>query len=350
MHITIDHNQISDKIINDELFLYFPHDLKFETRLDNVKLMEWMNYWGFRAGYKKDSTDVVIPNNFDLKNVFYKRLEFDDVIGLNIDLNKKMSSVDLAKIFYYKFLYFSGIIDKKNLLLLGYKENDRGYFNKTLEYKYFLNIFDLKIDKTFYEKDLDCKFGSDEFFEKLNNYRFLNLYSSKERKNKIYSESFTVENISIYNFNFSLEDKVLVDIIAQISEYFEKKDVGFNCLMSYVFDNPKLKDVEISKNMLKKTPGYLFYETQEKVKELGILQENGQEDFKSNLLQYYYSKSMWFFNPKFLQKALVVHCKKINKIVDNPNFKPQEDEHIKIYVSGMLEDLDLGMKKLGMFV
>jgi hypothetical protein len=100
-----------------------------------------------------------------------------------------MSSVDLAKIFYYKFLYFSGIIDKKNLLLLGYKENDRGYFNKTLEYKYFLNIFDLKIDKTFYEKDLDCKFGSDEFFEKLNNYRFLNLYSSKERKNKIFWES-----------------------------------------------------------------------------------------------------------------------------------------------------------------
>lgn len=350
MYITIDHSQISDKIINDELFLYFPHDLKFETRLDNVKLMEWMNYWGFRAGYKKDSTDVVIPNSFDLKNVFYKRLKFDDIIGLNVDLNKKMSSVDLVKIFYYKFLYLSEVVDKKNLLLLSYREDDKGYFKKTLEYKYFLNIFDLKIDKIIYEKDLDCKFGSDDFFKKLNNHRFLNLHSSKEIKNKIYSDSFTTENISIYNFNFNLENKILVDIIVQVSEYFEKKHLGFNCLISYVFDNPRLKDFEISKNMLKKTSGYLFYETQEKVKNLGVLQEVSPEDFKSNLLQYYYSKSVWFFNPKFLQKALVAHCKKINKIVDNPNFKPQEDEHIKIYVSGMLEDLELGMKKLGMFV
>lgn len=350
MHIAIDHNQISDKIINDELFLYFPHDLKFETRLDNVKLMEWMNYWGFRAKYKKDSTDVVIPNNFDLKNVFYKRLEFDEIFGLNIDLNKKMSSIDLVKIFYYKFLYFSGVISKKNLLLLGYKEDDRGYFNKTLEYKYFLNVFDLKIDKTFYEKDLDYKFGSDEFLRKLKNYRFLNIHPSKKTKDKINSDSFTVENLSVYNFNFTLENRNLVDTIAQISEYFQTKDVGFNCLMSYIFDNPRLKDVEISKNLLKKTPGYLFFETQEKVKELGVLHEKNKEEFSSNLLQYYYSKSMWFFNPKFLQKALVVHCNKINKIIDNPNFNPQEDENVKIYTSGMLEDLELGMKKLGMFV
>lgn len=350
MHITISHNQVSDKIINDELFLYFSHDLKFETRLDNVKLMEWMNYWGFRAGYKKDSTDIVIPNNFDLKNVFYKRLVFDEIIGLNIDLNKKISSIDLVKIFYYKFLFSSGVVGKKNLLLLGYKENDRGYFNKALEYKYFLNVFDLKIDKTFYEKDLEYKFGTDEFFKNLKNYRFLNLYYSKQRKDKIHSNSFTVENLSIHDFNFKLEDKSLVDIIVYISECFEKKDVGFNCLMSYVFDNPRLKNIEITKKLLKKTSGYLFYETQEKVKELGVLHEKNKEEFSSNLLQYYYSKSMWFFKPKFLQKALVVHCNKINKIIDNPKFNPQQDEHIKIYVSGMLEDLELGMKKLGMFV
>jgi hypothetical protein len=351
MNITIDHNQISDKIIKNELFLYFPHDLKLHTRLENVKLMEWMNYWGFRAGYKEESTDVVIPTNFDLKNCFYKRLEFDNLIGLNIDLDKNLNSQDLVKIFYYKFLYNSGIVDKTNLLLLGYKEDDRGYFNKTLEYKYFLNVFNLKIDKVFYEKDLGCKFGSDEFLEKLSRYRFLNLYSSKERKkNKFYSDSFTVENISIHNFNFYLENKSLVDIITEISEYFEKKEIAFNCLMSFVFDNPKVKDVKISKSFLESTPGYIFYKTQEKVKDLGVLHERDGDNFKSNLLQYYYNKSMWFFNPKFLQKALVIHCNKINKIIDNPNFKPHEDDHIKIYISGMLEDLELGMKKLGMFV
>ena len=351
MNITIDHNQISDKIIKNELFLYFPHDLKLHTRLENMKLIEWMNYWGFRASYKKASTDVLVPRNFDLKDCFYKRLEFDNLIGLNIDLDKNLDSQDLVKIFYYKFLYNSGIVDKTNLLLLGYKEDDGGYFNKTLEYKYFLNVFDLNIDNIFYEKDLECKFGSDEFFKKIKNYRFLNLYSSKERKkNKLYSNSFAVENISIHNFNFYLEGKSLVDIVAEISEYFEKKDIAFNCLISFVFSNPRVKSVEISKSFLEKTPAYFFFKTQEKIKDLGVLHDRGQNVFKSNLLQFYYSKSMWFFNPNFLQKALVAHCNKINKIVDNPNFKPVEDEHIKIYLSGMLEDLELGMKKLGMFV
>ncbi len=351
MHITIDHNQISDKIIKNELFLYFPHDLKLHTRLDNVKLMEWMKYWGFRAGYKENRTDIVIPNNFDLKDCFYKRLGFDNLIGLNIDLDKNLDSQDLVKIFYYKFLYNSRVVDKTNLLILGYKEGERGYFNKTLEYKYFLNVFNLKVDSVFYEKDLECKFGSDEFFEKLKNYRFLNLYSNKERKkNKLYSESFTVENLSIHNFNFYLEDKNLIDVIAEISEYFEKKDIAFNCLMSFVFSNPRMKSVEISKSFLESTPAYLFFNTQEKIKDLGILHNREQEVFQSNLLQFYYNKSIWFFNPSFLQKALIVHCNKINKIIDNPNFKPFEDEHIKVYLSGMLEDLEFGMKKLGFFV
>jgi len=347
MHITIDHEQISDKIIKNELFLYIPKNI-LEYSFDDVKLMEWINYWGFRVNYKKNKTEVIIPQNFDLSNCFYKRLEFQTVIGLNIDLDKNISSQDLVKIFYYRFLKSSDIVDNKSLLLLGYKENDKGYFNKTLQYKYFLNMFNLKIDRVIYEKDLDCKYNSEKFLNNFDSNRFLNLVSPRDKKIK--SEIFTIENISMYRYKFLIGDKILTDIIEEISEYFDNKEISFNCLMSFVFQNPRLKTVEISKDLLKNTLGYKFYETQKKVKDLGMLHDKKSDRFNSNLLQYYYSKSVWFFNPKFLQNALSTHCDKINKLLDMSNFKPSEDEHIKIYAIGMLEDLELGMKKLGMFV
>jgi hypothetical protein len=46
----------------------------------------------------------------------------------------------------------------------------------------------------------------------------------------------------------------------------------------------------------------------------------------------------------------MVHCQKINEILENSDYDLSQDDNVTTFLSGMMEDLVLGMKSLGMFL
>ena len=95
--------------------------------------------------------------------------------------------------------------------------------------------------------------------------------------------------------------------------------------------------------------GLFITETYTKLVEIDIFKEK-KDVFNSNVLDYHKSKASWYFNPNILYKSLITHCQNINKILENKNHDLHNDDNVRTFLSGMMEDLSLGMKSLGMFL
>jgi hypothetical protein len=90
---------------------------------------------------------------------------------------------------------------------------------------------------------------------------------------------------------------------------------------------------------------YLSY-TMAHIKSCGVSTQNNNK-FYSKELEFYELKSKCNLSPNLLFNSLVNHCKFINKLYETHYIK-NNIENIKMF-SDLISDLELGMKKLGMF-
>jgi arginyl-tRNA synthetase len=90
---------------------------------------------------------------------------------------------------------------------------------------------------------------------------------------------------------------------------------------------------------------YLSY-TMAHIKSCGVTTQNNNK-FYSNELEFNELKAKQNLSPNILFDSLINHCKKINKLYETHYIKGN-DENIKLF-SDLISDLELGMKKIGMF-
>ena len=375
MSIVLDHSEIKDKIIDGNLILYFPHTIELNKDIESVTIIEWLNYWGFRVDKRKDKTIVIYPHSFDLKNCFHNRTHFDYIQSSNKDIGKVANDNDLLNLIFSKSFISMNIAMKSTSIIEGISENDNSIKSKMMGYNFFNKNFSHRIDKFLYEKDfkLDKKlkeklkdskkeiFYNDFHVIKNLNSRILFLRNNFDEKSSLYikkehAKNKSIEYVNIGAVNFvDIKSKKEIVSYSAISNHmkgmFSSSHLFYNIISGIVFSTPResVRKIDLSdKDSLKKTPGYIFSKTSAKLKGEGISFEN-KDDFNSNILQYNLIKSRWYFDPHYLLNSLVMHCDNINKIINNKEFDLSKDENVRVFIGGMLDDLVLGMKKLGMF-
>jgi hypothetical protein len=360
MSITLYTTQVKDKIEDGKLILYFPKsvDLK-KDKIKHYKLIEWLNYWGIRVEYKKDKTLIIYPKAFSLKDVFYKREGFDILQSFNKIGGKSLTDNDFLSLCFSKYYICSGIVDRHVSICHNLEQYDKSTGSKMMYFNY--------VSKKYFNNPTEILYGYDlksnkNIFKAL----FQNFLKEKDKKPLILKHKkeyigTSKDNIlpkgEVLNVGSltceGLKDNSFKSIEKFIVSTFGDYKVAYNAFSSLVFSfGPKVKDLKLdftNKDSLLNSSGLYLTKTVIKLKELGFLYGQ-KEDFSSEILQFYYTKSIWHRHPKFLLDALVEHCKSIDKIYNRTEYDLIEDENVRVFLSGMLEDLELGMRILCMFV
>jgi hypothetical protein len=375
MSIVLDHSEIKDKIIDGNLILYFPHSIELSENAKSLAAIEWLNYWGFKVDKRKGKSIVIYPHSFVLKDCFYNRTHFDYVQSDNKNIDKTANEIDLLNLIFSKSFMSMDIARKSTSIIEGISEKDNSIKSKMMGYNFFHKNFSHRIDKFFYEKDFQLDenlkenlknskkeiFYNDFHVIKDLDSRILFLRNNFDEKNSYYIKkehiyNKSIEYVNIGGINFvEIESKKEIVSYSEINNHmkgmFSSSDLFYNIISGIIFSTPResIRKIDLSnKEFLKETPGYVFSKTSNKLKVEGISFEN-KDDFNSNILQYNLIKSRWYFDPHYLLSSLVMHCDNINKIINNKEFDLSKDENVRVFIGGMLDDLVLGMKKLGMF-
>ena len=134
-----------------------------------------------------------------------------------------------------------------------------------------------------------------------------------------------------------------------MKEFNGNEKLCYNIFAGYILKNhpssDKMFNIDTIKNP-KNSPGLYLSYTMARLKSAGV-EVNEKQEFNKHELQYNFIKSKSSLNPVYLFNGCVELCKEINnlyithQIVDNK-------ENKKMF-GLLLEDLILGMKKIGMF-
>jgi arginyl-tRNA synthetase len=151
---------------------------------------------------------------------------------------------------------------------------------------------------------------------------------SSSEGNIIYMKDFINDLMILFNNDIKLVYNIIAGQILKSSPNTNKS------IDSKLITNPKMS-----------LGLYLSY-TMAHIKSCGVSTQNNNK-FYSKELEFYELKSKCNLSPNLLFNSLVNHCKFINKLYETHYIK-NNIENIKMF-SDLISDLELGMKKLGMF-
>ena len=356
--IKILHNYISHEMNGSKLSLYFPHNLDISKNPEIYTLKNWVKNSGMRfKELNKDKTEIIYPKSFDLSNCFYERESYKYAIGLKKSKGVSLDLDDFFIFLYSKFLKKSGVCNEIFSFVYNVSKDD--FDSKTLKYfNYINNSFENEPDKIIYVNDLKEGVNELDYLKT----RFLNankenkiVYLTKIKKDKTKKDSqvkyltlpkLVFKNSNLNNFH---------DIINLLNDCFnfENRHLYYNIIVGLIFSQDLTKKelyIDLSnKNHLLESKGLYITETYIKLKDYVFFEEN-KNTFNSNVLQYLLSKSIWYLNANILFEGIVNICHDINDIFESENYDINTDDNVKVFLTGMMEDLILGMKTMGMFL
>ncbi len=357
MSIKLKINSIKDRVENGKLILYVPFDIDLKKNINNFPFFDWMKSWGFKYKFdeKLNETKFIMPHSFDLNNVFFKRNQFEYALGFNKTKSKSMADIDFLDFMYLRFLKSMQICKKTVSFANGIQGHKNNKLTEMMYYHLVCNKYENKIDEILYFDELENGEKSYNFLItsllKSIEKKALILYKKKEelpdlKKNKSF---FYLKKINSLNVK-SLKKNELKHFVVGFESKFKNYKLAYNSLFGLMFsENCNNIKLDFSNNEdFENSNGVFVTKTLTKLKEMGTLFEN-TNNFHSNILQFYYLKSYQTANPHFLFSALVGHCKRIKEIYEDDNYD-LKDDNVKVFLTSMMEDLILGMKKLGMFV
>tara|TARA_R110001592_G_scaffold215751_8_gene469173 strand:+ start:3463 stop:4599 length:1137 start_codon:yes stop_codon:yes gene_type:complete len=364
--VKILHNYVCDEMEGGKLKLYFPHNLDTKKNPDIVRNLLWMKDAGFKYSViNNERCDILYPSSFDISKYFEKRNPFTYSSGLNKAKGKKMSKDDFMVFVFSKFLKSSGICEKSYSYISNY--SDKNYSNSKLKYFHRISgAFENKSDNLIFTEDLKpnvepidyvkgrllsadpdksvLQILTQEYVKKNKEELLKELSDSRVRK--VYLPDLKVKG---------LKGDLFEDIINRLNDIYgvENFKVYYNIIIGEIFSKD-FQSSEVEIDIPKKgnhfdCGGFLITETYLKLLEMNIFKDE-KDTFNSNVLSYHKDKSSWYFNPNILYKSLINHCENINKILKKSEYDLHQDDNVRTFLSGMMEDLSLGMKSLGMFL
>lgn len=360
------------------------------------KIIDWSKHWGFKisegeAGY----TNILVPKNFDISECFEKFIQYKYVDGFSPNLNKHlhighMSNFVLAKAFQ------SLEIGEEFISILG--DTLEGVVSKQDAfnmYETYCQVFGLEVSKILYASKMF--YNGDKLEEGQGEYEGTKIFNTGEEKvvgiksdgstSYFYQDMALAEtlnaptlyltgheqdghfsNLKKLNPNINhiglglvkLKKKVssrdgnvifFADLLSDcLKEFNNDWNLVYNVLAGFILKIEPTKDKYIDMNLLnnrKNSPGLYLSYTLARLTSAGVDAVNNNT-FNNNELQYKYMKAVYNLQPNILLAALMEHCKLINNLYATHRIEGNPENEVMF--TNLKEDLELGMKKLGLFL
>lgn len=360
------------------------------------ELKDWCEYWKLKTEKSDKFTNILINEYCDLKSMFDRPKIYNYVDGFSPNLNKHLHVGHLSNLVLANAFQKMGV-GKKFIAILG--DTLEGSVDKKdalKKFKDYCKNFEYEIDEIFYASEMKMKdekilkdgegdyFGSKIFDlvdEKVvgiksngtTSYFYQDVALAQHLDSStLYLTGFEQDNhfkslkkifpkidhigLGLVKLNgkkmSSSEGNIifLKDLFEQLLEIFNDDDkLVYNILAGQILkstpNSDKSIDTKIISNPKLSLGLYLSY-TMAHIKSCGVETKDIKE-YSSKELQFAELKSKSNLQPNILFEALVKHCKKINNLYETHYIK-NNPENIEMF-SILISDLELGMKKLGMF-
>lgn len=360
------------------------------------ELKQWCDFWKFKTEKSGQFTNIILNEDTDLDLIFEKPFIYKYVDGFSPNLNKHLHIGHLSNLVLANAFQKLNI-GEKFIAILGDTLDGNVDKNEALEkFKEYCKEFKYNIDDVFYASEMKMKdesilkdgegnyVGSKIFDigdEKivgikssgLTSYFYQDVALAQHLDSStLYLTGFEQDNhfkalkkifpntnhigLGLVKLNgkkmSSSEGNIifLKDLFDQLLEIFNNdKKLVYNILAGQILKSTPSSDKSIDTTIIsnpKLSLGLYLSYTMAHIKSCGV-ESKEINKYESKELQFAELKSKTNLLPNILFEALVKHCKKINTLYETHYIK-NNPENIEMF-SILLSDLELGMKKLGMF-
>lgn len=360
------------------------------------EITKWANHWEFDLVESGSFTNILIKEDTNLGDLFTEAVQYEYIDGFSPNLNKQLHVGHFSNLIIANAFQKLGL-GKKFIAIFG--DTLDGYVTKTealKKYEQHCDDFDYGVDKYFYASEMvleddtlltdgegtyegskifdleDEKLvgikstGATSYFyqdvalaSKLNT---STLYlTGVEQDNHFKSLKKLFPNTSHIGLGLVLLDGkkmsssegnviFMEDFINDLKKEFDGNlELVYNIIAGQILSSTPKSNKSINTKLIsnpKLSNGLYLSYTMAHIKSCGVKTQD-LPDFISKELKFSELKAKNTLSPNILFSALVAHCKKINSLYETHYIKGNEENIEKF--SLLISDLELGMKKLGMF-
>ncbi|MEK6828773.1 MAG: hypothetical protein AABY15_01515 [Nanoarchaeota archaeon] len=360
------------------------------------KIIDWANSWGFKIEKGKgEYTNILVPKNFDISECFEKFSQYKYVDGFSPNLNKHLHLGHMSNFVIAKAFQSMEVGDKFISILGDTLDGDVSKSEALNMYQTYCETFGLNVSEVFYASDM--LYVGDELEDGEDQYEGTKVFNTGEEKivgiKSDGSTSYFYQDIALASAldastlyltgheqdgHFSNLKKFfpstnhiglgLVKLKKKMSsrdgnviyfsdllkdclkEFNNDWNLAYNVLAGFILKIEPTKDKKIDMDFLgnrKNSPGLYLSYTLARLKSAGV-QTTNISKFNNNELQFKYMKALYNLQPNILFNALIEHCKMINSLYETHQINGNPENEVMF--SNFKEDLELGMKKLGLFL
>jgi hypothetical protein len=357
------------------------------------EVLAWVDFWNLKLEASGPFTNIIVPEYFEIQQLFEPTKQYDYVDGFSPNLNKNLHIGHLSNLVIAKSLQSLGV-GESFIAILGDTLEGTVTKEDALSALYdYCNGFGYEIEYTFMASEVKFhtplvkglkKYAGTEGFLVGDKYivgiksdgstsyfyqdaalaQYLNaptLYlTGLEQEDHFTSLQKLFPNVSHLPLGLvtaegkkvsSREGNVIYayEVLDLLMEEFGNIQLAYNVFAGIILSSTprSMKKIDLDKIAnVKASPGLYLSYTSARLKSAGITPKI-TTGFNSHRVTYAYLKALNNKNPKILLTELKILCKKINvnygkyRIEGNP-------ENVAIF-SPQADDLETGMLKLGMF-
>ena len=368
------------------------------------EILEWAKYWGFIIEEGDNYTNILVPKNYDISNCFEDFVPYKYVDGFSPNLNKHLHVGHMSNFILAKTFKKMGVGEKFISILGDTLKGDVDHLDATNMFETYCDTFDLYVSKVFLASKM--KYNGDLLKDGEGDYEGTKVFDSGEEKivgiksdgstTYFYQDMSLAEELNESTLYMTGKEqdghfgtlkkffphtnhvglglvKLLVetkmgpkevkmssrdgnviffaDLIEECLEKFNNDwELVYNILAGFIIKIEPKKDKSINMKMLnnpKNSPGLYVSYTLARLTSAGV-RAMKIDKFNNNELQFKYMKALDNLNPSILFNGLVEHCKMINGLYGTHQIQGNTENEIMF--SNFKEDLEFGMKKLGLFL
>lgn len=365
----------------------------FGVPSDEIK--DWCDYWDIKIIKSGPYTNLIIPDDIKITNIFNTPQKYEYVDGFSPNLNKQLHIGHLSNLIIAN-AFQKLKIGEKFIAILGDTLDGKVKKDNALNnYHNICNDFGYNINKIFYASNMKLKNkiledGTDDYIgskvfnigdEKIVGIKSSG-YTSYFYQDVALAEHLNSPTLYITGFeqtnHFNSLKKLFPDInhvslglvfldgkkmsssegnVIYINEFIDKLmkifdnniELVYNIIAGQILNSSPSTNKSINTKLIdnpKLSLGLYLSYTMAHIKSCGVDSQNNNF-FYSKELEFSELKSKVNLSPNILFLSLVNHCKKINQLYNNHHIK-DNDNNIKMF-SDLISDLELGMNKLGLF-
>lgn len=360
----------------------------------NQEVQAWIDYWKLPTEDSDRYTNINIPDDLNIKELFEDAKVYKYVDGFSPNLNKNLHIGHLSNLIIASALQHLGVGENFISIMGDTLEGDVKPEDALLAYNTICKEFNYNLGDILFAsnmkyegnllKDGEGKYEGTKIFE-LSNEKIVGIKSDGstsyfyqdvalashlngstlyltgfEQANhfKLLGELFPSNNhkglglVMIDGQKMSSRDGNVIyasEAIDKLMLKFNDNKVVANVLKGQILKSKldSVKNID-TKNLdnPKNSPGLYLSYTAARFNSAGVIPHKDGK-FKSNKIKFAYMKAKANLSPNILLNALEELCKELNSLYSTHTIVDNYENHLMF--QPYIDDLDLGMQKLGMF-